>query len=137
MDIGVKEIRVWHTKKPPDGRGWSDIGYHYVVRRDGTVETGRYENGDSILEGKEIGAHVAGQNSDSLAVCWVGRNKITKVQKTALLRHVVYLMKLHGIPVERVYGHYEFDKHKTCPNLEMVKVRKELSETSKASIQIT
>ncbi len=36
MDIGVKEIDGWHRK-----RGWSGIGYHFVIRRNGIVETGR------------------------------------------------------------------------------------------------
>jgi len=33
MDIGVKEIREWHL-----ARGWRDVGYHFVIRRDGTLE---------------------------------------------------------------------------------------------------
>lgn len=137
IDIGVKEIRVWHTKKPPAGRGWSDIGYHYVIRRNGVVESGRYENGDSILEGKEIGAHVEGHNSDSLAICWVGKDKPTKEQKTALIRHTCFLMKLHGLPVEQVYGHKEFNPGKTCPNLDMVQYRKEVAAAFKAYNQIS
>ena len=36
MDIGVKEINEWHLQ-----RGWSGIGYHYVIRRNGDLETGR------------------------------------------------------------------------------------------------
>jgi len=58
-DIGAKEIRQWHLD-----RNWSDIGYHYVIRRDGTVEKGR---DDSIS-----GAHAKGFNSNSLGVCLVG-----------------------------------------------------------------
>lgn len=127
VDIGVKEIRAWHTAKPPNGRGWRDIGYHYVVRRNGVVEVGRYENGDSVLEGTEIGAHVAGHNRDALGICWVGRKAPTRAQKLSLLKHVLYLMDLHAIPIEQVYGHYEFDKNKTCPNLDMEKTRREIS----------
>ena len=36
MDIGVNEIRQWHLQ-----RGFNDIGYHYVIRRDGAIEQGR------------------------------------------------------------------------------------------------
>lgn len=124
LDIGVKEIRVWHTSPP---RNWRDIGYHAVARRDGTIEQGRYENGDSVLEGKEIGAHVHGQNSDSLAICIVGRKDFTRKQINSVKRHIRQWMTLHGIPVEHVYGHYEFDKGKTCPNLDMVKFRESLA----------
>ena len=37
MDIGAEKIREWHTKE----RGWDDIGYHWVIRRDGTLDPGR------------------------------------------------------------------------------------------------
>lgn len=59
MDIGVREIRKWHQ-----GRGWRDIGYHYVIRRDGTLESGR--------DLDEPGAHAKGYNADSVGVCLVG-----------------------------------------------------------------
>jgi N-acetylmuramoyl-L-alanine amidase len=59
MDIGAKEIRRWHKD-----RGWDDIGYHYVIRRNGDVEIGRPENA--------VGAHVAGKNSTSVGICLVG-----------------------------------------------------------------
>jgi len=36
MDIGAKEIDRWHKEQ-----GWSEIGYHFVIRRDGTIEKGR------------------------------------------------------------------------------------------------
>ena len=40
MDIGVEKIKHWHTVD----NGWDDIGYHYVVRRSGELETGREEH---------------------------------------------------------------------------------------------
>lgn len=58
-DIGKREITQWHLK-----RGFVTIGYHYVIRRDGTIEQGRRET--------EIGAHVSGHNSNSIGVCMVG-----------------------------------------------------------------
>lgn len=58
-DIGVKEVRVMHL-----ARGFADIGYHYVIRRDGRVEKGRGED--------QIGAHVQNYNSNSLGVSLVG-----------------------------------------------------------------
>ncbi|MGR3967840.1 lysozyme [Pseudomonas sp. 910_23] len=58
-DIGKREITQWHLK-----RNFVTIGYHYVIRRDGSIEVGRRET--------EIGAHVAGHNSNSVGVCMVG-----------------------------------------------------------------
>ena len=55
MDVGVEDIRRWHLAK-----GWSDIGYHYVITRNGTPQTGRPEG--------EIGAHVHGYNARSVGI---------------------------------------------------------------------
>lgn len=59
QDIGAAEIERWHRQ-----RNFLAIGYHYVIRRDGTVEKGRDEDA--------VGAHVEGHNSTSVGVCMVG-----------------------------------------------------------------
>ncbi len=59
QDIGKTEIDVWHK-----ARGFAKIGYHYVIRRDSTLEKGRDE--------EEVGAHAEGYNAKSLGVCLVG-----------------------------------------------------------------
>ena len=58
-DIGAQEIDDWHRE-----RGWNEIGYHAVIRRDGTIEWGRHMD--------EVGAHVKGKNMQSVGVCLVG-----------------------------------------------------------------
>jgi N-acetylmuramoyl-L-alanine amidase len=70
MDIGVNEMRKWHTDPPPRGRGWKDIGYHYVDRRSGIIEIGRDIN--------RIGAHTLGHNNDSIGIVMVGGKHPTK-----------------------------------------------------------
>jgi N-acetylmuramoyl-L-alanine amidase len=57
--IKTDTIRNWHLK-----RGWSDIGYHYVIELDGTIGIGR------PIE--RSGAHTKGLNSNSIGVCYVG-----------------------------------------------------------------
>lgn len=59
MDIGVETIRMWHKQQ-----GWLDVGYHFVIKRDGTVEEGRPVN--------VVGSHVKDWNSKSVGVCLVG-----------------------------------------------------------------
>jgi hypothetical protein len=71
MDIGAKEITMWHTDPPPKGRGWAAIGYAYVIRRDETLELGRDLDGDGDVV-EEVGAHAAGFNARSIGVCLVG-----------------------------------------------------------------
>ena len=56
----VAEIRRWHTEE----RGWSDIGYHAIVHRDGSVAHGRSDD--------RKGAHVAGRNSTTIGISLVG-----------------------------------------------------------------
>ena len=58
-DVNSDTIRKWHLK-----RGFRDIGYHFVIRLDGTVETGRPLG--------MPGAHCKGYNSSSVGVCYVG-----------------------------------------------------------------
>lgn len=59
QDIGAAEIRKWHLE-----RGFNDIGYHYVIRRDGAIEKGRSLN--------VAGAHCKGHNAYSIGICLVG-----------------------------------------------------------------
>lgn len=59
MGIGVREIRQWHKEQ-----GWLDVGYHFIIRRDGTVEVGRPVS--------VVGSHVQGWNEKSVGVCLVG-----------------------------------------------------------------
>ena len=56
QDFSASTIRGWHV----NGRGWSDIGYHWIIRLDGTIEVGR------PLE--KSGAHTKGHNKDSVGV---------------------------------------------------------------------
>lgn len=61
MDIGAAEINEWHISRHPPFR---KIGYHKVIRRDGVIEPGR--------DYAEIGAHVKGNNRNSIGICLVG-----------------------------------------------------------------
>lgn len=118
LDIGFREINRWHKE-----RGWLSpsgisCGYHYVIRRSGQIEQGR------PLE--EAGAHVKGHNSDSIGIVWVGRKDAADAQIISLLSLTRAMMDQYSIPVDAVYGHFELDPNKTCPNLDMNKVRAEL-----------
>jgi N-acetylmuramoyl-L-alanine amidase len=122
MDIGAKEIDRWHKE-----RGWSGIGYHFVVRRNGVVEDGRPV--------KKIGAHVKGHNRHSIGICMVGRDKFTKKQYASLLKLIRSLKSQYkGI---EVFGHRDFDNKKECPCFDVrgwhSKELKKLTERKKSS----
>jgi N-acetylmuramoyl-L-alanine amidase len=117
MDIGADTIREWHQEK-----GWIDIGYHYVIRRNGIIEPGRPQ--------WAVGAHVENHNSNSVALCMVGgvsqadankaENNFTDEQWNALLSKV---RALHGdYPAAKVGGHRSFaGVHKDCPSFDAIK----------------
>jgi N-acetylmuramoyl-L-alanine amidase len=65
MDIGSETVDRWHREQ-----GWSAIGYHHVIRRDGTIERGRPLG--------SIGSHVKGYNNRSLGITLVGGSDRTK-----------------------------------------------------------
>ena len=108
-DIGAAEIRQWHKAK-----GWDDIGYHLVIRRNGAVEEGR------SLE--EIGSHVRNHNASSVGICLVGgvdarqrpRTNFTAAQWSALKNRLADLQS--RFPSGRVIGHRDFPGvTKACP----------------------
>lgn len=107
MDIGANEIRRWHKD-----RGWRDIGYHTVIRRDGTVEGGRPLD--------TVGAHAKGHNDRSVGICLVGGLddagkpdcNFTAAQWSALEGEVRDL--LDSYPGAQVLGHRDLSD-KACP----------------------
>jgi len=111
MDIGVDEIRRWHV----EGNKWRDIGYHYVIRRDGAVETGRQES--------EVGAHVAHQNADSIGICLVGGKRgpgtdfnFSRHQMRSLEQLVNQLLTKY--PHATVTGHRDWASRE-CPGFDV------------------
>lgn len=122
VDYTVDDIRRWHRQQ-----GWSDIGYHYVVYRNGLIIDGR----DVDL----IGAHClkGGHNTHSIGICYVGgvdkddvrKSKDTRTheQRAALKAILIDLKRLY--PNAKIYGHRDFDKGKDCPSFD---ARTEYSE---------
>lgn len=119
-DYTVDAIRNDHIKQ-----GWSDIGYHYVIYRNGEMHLGR----DVDI----IGAHCnkGGHNSHSIGICYIGgvenkpnvpyylqkaKDTRTDEQKAALLSLLMDLRKLY--PNAKIYGHHDFDKGKDCPSFD-------------------
>lgn len=104
-DIGAADITRWRKQ-----RGFDTIGYHYVIRRNGTRESGRPEN--------TVGAHVRGHNLNSIGVCLAGGtnaagkpdNNFTAAQFTML---ETLLKELRGrYPKARICGHRDLSPDK-------------------------
>ena len=97
-DYSVADITKWHKR-----RGFTTIGYHYVVYRDGSVHEGRNIN--------ISGAHCSGHNTRSIGICYIGglakdgktKDTRTEKQKKALLALLKDLKKLY--PIAKIIGH--------------------------------
>ena len=106
MDIGRADIDRWHR-----ALGWFGIGYHWVIRRDGTIEAGRDE--------RTVGAHEPSVNAVSVAVCLVGgvaeadkrtaENNFTPEQFASLEKLLRELRERY--PNTTILG------HRDCPNV--------------------
>ena len=128
QDIGLAEIDRWHRQ-----RGMLRVGYHRIIRRDGTIENGRSLN--------EPGAHAAGFNRQSIGVCLVGgvdvRNKpednFTPEQWAALKTLCGSLVTMM-FPKARIVGHRDLSPDmngdgvvdfsewkKACPSFDVAK----------------
>ena len=109
QDMTVEQIKRIHMRD----NGWSDIGYHYVIYRDGSIHGGRSVD--------LVGAHVAGHNAHSIGVVYVGglenkpgvpykdlkpKDTRTEEQKKGLLALLKRLKALY--PKAKIQGHRDF-----------------------------
>lgn len=113
MDIGVDEIEQWHLQ-----RGFLEIGYHFIIRRDGTIENGRMIDQD--------GAHAKGYNRGTIGICLVGglnrkgkpERNFTNEQEAALIKLVKEMYDYY--PIKFIVGHRDLPKvKKECPCFEV------------------
>ena len=116
-DYTIDAIRCWHKN-----RGFQDIGYHYVIHLDGTVDVGRPLS--------LPGAHCLGHNAHSLGIAYVGgtddkgrpTNTMTVEQEFALVKLVTTLKGAYPIG-KNLHGHNEYSS-KRCPCFDVQKWRK-------------
>lgn len=115
LDIGAEQIDKWHR-----GRGWAQIGYHAVIRRDGMYKPGRPESA--------IGAHAQGHNTDTLAVCLVGgvdanrepENNFTDEQFDTLEALLNWWRDGYSVPLSNIVGHRDLPGvKKACPSFDV------------------
>ena len=124
MNIGRKEIDVWHRQ-----RGFDCIGYHYVIRRNGDIEKGRADT--------DPGAHDPSVNRRSIAICLIGgvdsspqmvpTNNFTPEQLDALRALLIQLKSIHTQAM--VIGHRDSPGKpaKACPSFAVIDWWKEMN----------
>ena len=111
-DFNAEDIDRWHRQ-----RGWSGIGYHYVIPLNGAIEFGRPLD--------KIGAHCKGRNQGSIGICYIGgvdeamnaKDTRTPQQKESLKQLVDSLKTTFGSDI-KVFGHNQFSR-KACPSFDV------------------
>jgi len=112
-DIDAATIKDWHV----NGNGWSDIGYHYVIKLDGDIETGRQLD--------KVGAHCKGHNKDSIGICYIGgmdadmnpKDTMNEAQEAAM-KELIYSLRMVWDKPLTLHGHNEYAS-KACPSFKV------------------
>lgn len=106
IDASAAQIHDWHLQN-----GWAGIGYHFVIRKDGTIERGRPE--------WAIGSHAYGENSHTIGIHFSGNfdeaePTLKQIENGALL--IANLCVEYDIPIDRehIVGHGEL-MPTSCP----------------------
>jgi N-acetylmuramoyl-L-alanine amidase len=116
--VTVDEINSWHKE-----RGFSEIGYHYVIYINGEVHKGR--------DIEKPGAHARGHNSNSIGIVYVGGvskdlrksvNTMTKEQRESLIALLKQLKK--DYPDAVIVGHKDLAVT-SCPSFDVAEFVKE------------
>lgn len=129
-DVTVGDVDACHR-----ARGFASIGYHYLIRLDGTIERGRLED--------RIGAHCLGKNDCSIGVCYVGGvardgctpcDTRTAAQRAALVNLITALRRRY--PRAEVRGHRDFAA-KACPSFDATAEYRALGVMVLAGVALT
>lgn len=101
-EASVTTVHNWHLQ-----RGWAGIGYHFYVRKDGSIYRGRPED--------TIGAHTKGYNSRSIGICAEGNFEV-ETMPDAQKRAIIELLR----ELKKRYSNAQIKRHKdfaatACP----------------------
>ena len=100
----IHDIHQWHL-----ANGWAGCGYHFLVRKDGTIYRGRPEN--------KLGAHTSNHNTGSLGICFEGSyntETMSENQIKAGQELITYLLDKYNLLKANVYKHKDFNST-DCP----------------------
>ena len=100
----IQDIDRWHKNN-----GWAGCGYHFLVRKDGSVYRGRPEN--------KLGAHTSNYNTGSLGICFEGKYNTEEMPESQLKTGqelIKYLLDKYNLSKANVYKHKDFN-NTDCP----------------------
>ena len=111
VNVSPATIKQWHLN-----RGFSDIGYHYIIGIEGKINSGRPVS--------RAGAHVKNGNSDSIGLAYVGgldsngkaKDTRTEAQKASLIKILKVLKNIY--PQASMHGHRDYSPDKDGDGVE-------------------
>lgn len=120
----VRRIQDFHQ----NGRGWSDIGYQFVLDRSGNLYQGRpfYRNDTAFADGPPLalGAHVGGSNTGNIGLCVLGcyhppegpncEQTLPAAAQDSLVHAFAFFSERYGVPTASLRGHRDFAST-ACP----------------------
>jgi N-acetylmuramoyl-L-alanine amidase len=106
-DISI--IRKWHVEE----NKWSDVGYHFFIKKDGTIQEGRKLD--------RIPAAQVGHNTGSIAICLSGKIDFTQKQFKSLFNLCLQIDTAYKSAIT-FHGHKEVAPGRSCPNFDYQKV---------------
>jgi N-acetylmuramoyl-L-alanine amidase len=104
--FGVEDVERWHKEK-----GFLEVGYHFVVKRSGVIQSGRRCAAGEV----EIGAHCHGENARSIGVCYIGSKEPSQKQRLSIPALCHAIEKMFGITKNNWFCHNHFNNKKLCP----------------------
>lgn len=105
-----KKLFKW-GKYDTTGKNFNDIGYHYVITKDGFLHMGRPIS--------KPGAHCRGYNHYSIGICLTGDTHFTQEQFDTLEKLLINLMDIFELTLVDIKPHSALNKSKTCPNFSL------------------
>ncbi|EKU70413.1 peptidoglycan recognition family protein [Selenomonas sp. F0473] len=123
-DVSAETVHQWHLNN-----GWAGIGYHFLIRKDGTIEEGRPLG--------TVGAHVYGENRHTVGINIVGNFETampTEAQKTAAAHLIASLCTVYQFdPVweQTIFGHRDLSAT-ACPGRYLYTQLPEVVEQARA-----
>lgn len=112
QSFDISDIRRWHI----EDNGWEDVGYHYYIKFDGTIQKGR--------DIEKVGAHCKGHNKHSIGICLEGgldekgKTKDTRTIKQKESLDILLTRLKKRFPEATIHCHNEF-ANKECPSFKI------------------
>ena len=132
LEEGKSQV-YWIQDFHQNGRGWNDIGYHFLVDRAGNIYQGRPET--------VIGAHVGGANTGNIGVCLLGCyhppeascfQTITPESRQSIVELFSWVSDTYGQSPTVLLGHRDYFGTTACPGdnvwIELPRFRAEISD---------